>query len=431
MLVVLLAVIASIGTQTASAATVVVGTCVNGVHFSTINAAISAVPAGSVIRICPNTYQEQITIQKNLTLTGLSFETSDAVIIAVPSSPLPMNATSTISGTPIAANIAILGTPSTPITVNLNNLIVDSLNNGNGCPSRTGTNVVGILYQYAKGTANHVTTRNQVADTQVNGCQGGFGFYAEGPTSPPPGTPNLVTLEYSSIHDYNKNGVVGSGYVTLNVTHNVVTGAGPTDQIAQNGIEYYQGGGGKIFDNQVARDRYIGRDVSEPNSGSGIILYNAVAGTGSTPISNNSISDTDVGISLNFAGGPGSDDNYTVMGNSISRSTYEGIDVCSANSINITHNYIYNSGESAVDLDENSDDGCSPATTGSTVQTNTLVDACAGVLGNISGNTVGTQSYFDDVNTTLSGSNCPAVEAPLALVGGPVSSTGRRRSANP
>ena len=431
MLVVLLAVIASIGTQTASAANVVVGTCTTGVHFSDITTAIASVPAGSTIRICPGTYAEQLTIHKNLTLTGLLAGTSDAVILTVPSSPLPTNATSLFQNVPTAANIAILGTAGTPITVNLNNLVVDGLHNGYSCPDRHsgGTNVVGILYQYAKGTANHVTTRNQLSDTQLSGCQGGFGFSAEGPSSAP-GTENVVTLQYSSVHDYNKNGVVGTGFVTLNVLHNVVTGSGPTDMLAQNGIEYFEGAGGKIFDNQVAGDRYTGGG-GIPSAASGIILYDAADGSASTPLSSNTISQTDLGISLNFDSGAATDNGYTIIGNNIGQSTLIGVEVCAVSNMSIMNNRIYNSGLAAVNLDTEGGNSCSSApTTGNNIHRNTLVDACAGVLGDTGDSSTDPNTDFDVVATVLSGETCPAAGGPVALVAGPAAST-QRHAANP
>jgi pectin methylesterase-like acyl-CoA thioesterase len=50
-------------TGQAFSSTVVVGTCKSGLtQFTTIGAAITAVPAGSTIDVCPNTYAEQVII---------------------------------------------------------------------------------------------------------------------------------------------------------------------------------------------------------------------------------------------------------------------------------------------------------------------------------------------------------------------------------
>ena len=46
----------------AFSATVAVGTCTTLVHFATIQLAVNSVPAGSIIKVCPGTYHEQVAI---------------------------------------------------------------------------------------------------------------------------------------------------------------------------------------------------------------------------------------------------------------------------------------------------------------------------------------------------------------------------------
>jgi pectin methylesterase-like acyl-CoA thioesterase len=116
--------------QNLLASTVVVGTCMNVVQFTTIQAAINSVPSGSTVDICPGTYNAQLSINKSVTLTGVASGTSDAAVILPPSGGLSPNATSLATGNPITAHVWVLG----PATVNMNNLIVDSLGNGqSGC----------------------------------------------------------------------------------------------------------------------------------------------------------------------------------------------------------------------------------------------------------------------------------------------------------
>src|SRR5215831_13495701 len=141
-----LTVVACLFTQNLSASTVVVGNCKTLVQFQHIQDAINAVPAGSTIDICPNTYNEQLSINKSVTLTGVPNGNLDAIVILPPSGGLTPNATSLSSGKPIAAHIVVIG----PVTVNMNNIIVDSIGNSlSGCGAPT---LVGILYQNANGT---------------------------------------------------------------------------------------------------------------------------------------------------------------------------------------------------------------------------------------------------------------------------------------
>src|SRR4029077_12937099 len=42
------------------------------IHFSTIQAAVNAVPFGSTVLVCPGTYPEQVVIAQPLTLKGVT-----------------------------------------------------------------------------------------------------------------------------------------------------------------------------------------------------------------------------------------------------------------------------------------------------------------------------------------------------------------------
>ncbi len=70
-LLVVMALTACLAVPVAQASTVGVGTCPQSyITFTTIQAAITAVPPGSVIKICPGTYAEQLLITKKLTDRG-------------------------------------------------------------------------------------------------------------------------------------------------------------------------------------------------------------------------------------------------------------------------------------------------------------------------------------------------------------------------
>lgn len=61
------------------AATYAVGTCLQQyVSFSTIQSAVSSVPAGSIIKVCSGTYFEQVTITQPLTLEGVAVSNTPA-----------------------------------------------------------------------------------------------------------------------------------------------------------------------------------------------------------------------------------------------------------------------------------------------------------------------------------------------------------------
>src|ERR1700694_565189 len=90
-------------------------------HFATIQSAVNSVPAGSTIKVCPGNYPEQVSIiNKNLTLTGIAFGTSDAAVVVVPAGGLVTNGVTDIFGFPTAAQIFVQNT-----AVTISHLTVD------------------------------------------------------------------------------------------------------------------------------------------------------------------------------------------------------------------------------------------------------------------------------------------------------------------
>lgn len=387
--------------QSSFAATVVVGTCKNLVQFSTIQAAINAVPSPSTIFICPNTYTEQLSINKSLTLTGVASGTSDAVIILPPNTGLAQNTTSLATGNPIAAHVWVLG----PAVVNMNNIVVDSIGNGqSGCGQPT---LVGILYQNANGTLNHVATRNQwigasESDGSSNGCQTGLGIFVQSGNS---GTSTVSVLN-SSVHDYQKNGITGNeAGTTLTVTNSDVVGQGATTGAAENGIQIGFGAAGTITGNLVIDDVWAPDTITDPgDAAAGILLYDTAEF--SSTVKSNTVGNTQFGIAV-VTDTIGEGDGSTVSLNKVfGTRIFDAIDVCS-NSNTLQTNTIMNSSESAIHLDASCgafDGGTSGDS--NNVSNNTMVDACTGILQDpaTSGNSIGTNAFFAAGLTT--GSSC-------------------------
>ena len=181
----------------AFSATVTVGSCTSPVKFATIQQAVNASPAGTVIKVCPGNYPEQVVIAKDLTLEGIESETEDAVVILPPAGGLVANVTDVDSGNPVAAQLVVQNAGS----VSISNLTVDGTGNGLAC----GPDVRGILFQNSSGTVKHVAVRNQVPNGIPNGCQVGESIWVETAA----GHSSTVTIEHSSVHNYNKNGITG------------------------------------------------------------------------------------------------------------------------------------------------------------------------------------------------------------------------------
>jgi hypothetical protein len=190
-----------------------VGTCEPKLtSFSTIQAALNATPAPTVVEVCPGTYQEQVVITQGVTLEGVSNGTSDQAIIASPAAGLVQNTTSDFVGELLAVQLWV-NNASGPVTIT--NITVDAAGN------RVSGNVfiVGVFYQNSAGTVKEVTTRNQ----EGNGF--GTGIWLEGGSSNP-----SVTLDKCSIHDFDSDGIetetnASSSELTATLTdNNVISG---------------------------------------------------------------------------------------------------------------------------------------------------------------------------------------------------------------
>jgi hypothetical protein len=116
----------------AVAGTVAVGSCLPRLaSYTTISEAVAAVPAGSIIDVCPGTYSETVQILQALTLQGVSSADGDLVVIS--------------GGGDLTAALAVIAAGP----VNISNIQVQL----GPDPSAS----IGIKYTGASGTLNHVS----------------------------------------------------------------------------------------------------------------------------------------------------------------------------------------------------------------------------------------------------------------------------------
>jgi nitrous oxidase accessory protein NosD len=229
----ILAVIAVLGTVlTLSAGPVVAGTTLvvdddglaiptdcddtSAADASTVNGAVTAASSGDTIIVCPGTYIEQVVIATDLTLLGLHGATIEATSGAV-------GAMVDVSG----ATVNIAG-----FTINGNE------GAGRSDPCKAGLDrFSGIRY---RDQANGAITHNTIVDIHLPsgflGCQEGVGIEirdldaSDGTTT--------VAVTGNKVVDYQKGGIVANGEaVSAHVAGNTVVGFGPTNVIAQNGIQ--------------------------------------------------------------------------------------------------------------------------------------------------------------------------------------------------
>jgi hypothetical protein len=195
-------------------------------------------------------------------------------------------------------------------------------------PGSTGT-VNGATIQNARyfGVVNNGGTVNisnssvtNIGDVPFSGAQHGNGILFESGTG---------TIKSNVVSQYQKNGIVlnlaGS---SATIADNTVTGSGPVDYIAQNGIQVSRGAKATVTGNTVSANQYTGANNT---SSAGILILGGPAFTtcgGPCPYTvgvtanKNTVTNNDVGIWLfNAAAGfiaPSTATNNTVKFNTIS-----------------------------------------------------------------------------------------------------------------
>lgn len=328
--------------------------------FTSIQDAINAANPGSLIRICPGTYHEQLSINKSLSIEG------DNGAIVLPGS-MVANTTG-FSGTPIAAAILVKNAAN----VEIEGLIVDTANNG---ITECAPDLIGILYQNSSGSIEHNAVRNTKLSISLNGCQSGDAIVVQSLG----GETSKVSIDDNSVHDYQKNGITGNESGTeVTITNNVVSGLGPTSGAAQNGIQIGFGAKGGVLRNTVT-DNVWSPCVSLTNcafNATGILVFQS----DDVRVEYNSVATNQVGI---FAGGQ----NAKIVSNNISNSlVLVGIDMAGDNNL-ASRNDVTNSGQAALLIEGNDNEA----------QSNEITEAPVGILklsGTV-GNTHSGNSFFD------------------------------------
>jgi hypothetical protein len=368
----------------AMAANFAVGTCKPRLtSYSDISTAVSSVPPGSTILVCPGVYPEQITIARPLTLQGIASGNQDQVVIAVPATGLNTNVTS-IFAEPVAAQVLVQA--SGP--VNISNITVD----GTGGDQACGTSTVwlaGIFYaSRSSGEIDQVRASGQTDE----GC--GVGIWVENGDS----WNRFVTIENSSVHDVDGTGIfAGSGStptLTAFVKDNLVSmRSGPTGIVVTS-----------------VNGAIVGNDVSDALAG----IFDAAPGVG---VVSNNVINTSFGVLLLLGG--------TVQANDISNSSY-GV-YLNADGAAVQANRITSAAAAGVELN------CHRAT----VSHNTINDAAVG-LDQVPGGGRGSNTFANTGSITTDGcgtvpllAGAASLNSQGAAQSGPLAPQTWRTPANP
>ena len=370
----------SVAPMPAFAATVVVGTCVpSKVSYDSLTDAVQGAPAGSTIQVCPGVYAEQVTINKSLTLKGITVGNGAYPVVTPPAGGLMNNAYSSTTnsfwglGTPFAAQIFIEGGAN----VTLMNLALDA----------TGSNiaacdpvVIGVLIQDSSATLNEVAVKNQsnpCADPAI-----GIGVLTQNES----GSATTITVKNTTFVNAGQAYEADGASNTSTLTDNSFAG-NPTSN--SNAISILSGNS-TIQGNSISNFSYplAGTNINAAAYG---IYVSCVPGS---TIANNTITTTQVGV---YALNGCTTTAVTVTNNEISGAQFIGVDAGGTNGL-VQGNDI-RSTQTAIRFPAGS--------TGNIVQNNQINDACAAYGYNpaagtntLLGNTVANAINLSLVNTT-------------------------------
>lgn len=240
---------------------------------------MNAAASGSIVKVCPGGYPEQVLINKPLTWEGFVSGGTEGAFILPPTGGVVQN------HSPYSAQVLVQNTTGVTIT----NLIVDGANS-----APCGINyLAGIVFHNASGTVSKVAVHNQAAAVAC----GGYGVAAlvdNGQAAQKLTLQNNVFRNQTTIAIYES----GTG-LTLNTLNNFI--AGP-EKGATVGIMYYYATGA-IQGNTVTDEVYPQATFATPSvlDAMGTAVCCATAA-----VTGNMITNTQLGIAVGceFSNGP-------------------------------------------------------------------------------------------------------------------------------
>ena len=255
--------------------------------YATIQAAVDAASPGDTVVVARGTYTEQVTFaadKDNITLRAQS--PFQAKIVA----PATLTGDKAIVEVDGADGVTVRGFTIT------------------GPAQTAGDLAYGVAIDGGSATIrdNFIT---RIRNNPLDGAQTGIGVIVLGDQSKA-----SAVLSGNLITDYQKGGVVVFGAdATAAVSGNVVVGAGPTDAIAQNGIQVSDGADAAVSGNTVTGNVYTGEGVSAAG------IYADTAG--SVSVTGNRVFGNQTGLLLLTLS------DVLVIGNRVFDNTADGIDL--------------------------------------------------------------------------------------------------------
>ena len=258
----------------------------NVTRFAVIQDGVGAVASGGTVHVAAGTYDEQVVIEKTLTLQGAGVSTvirpSAANLTQVFTGLFWSGGTKNIAGI-VVANV--LGGSSVTIeNLKVDESLVTAKPAGADC-------LAGVFYRETGGVVDTVTVAGTGAWSSSDRA---YGIYLSAGT-------NTVSVEItgSTITNVDANAIeVMGNKLTANVNHNTISGRGSISDEVQNGINVGRDAVATVNYNAISNLIY----APKTSWAAGIIFYHYVSPTGkSATASNNTITNCQIGIIFNNA----------------------------------------------------------------------------------------------------------------------------------
>ena len=357
------------GAGSASAATLNVGTCVPG-GFTTISAAVAAASAGDIVSVCPGTYPEIVTIDKNLTLIGKTPSPGSFATVTYPSSP-GLQCTG-----PIATDCPQILVENA--TAQVQHLHID----GSQFAYATAT-PVGIMFFNASGGAQYNTIENEMS-TCISAPAYGVGILTVGSLL---GFTLQATGNY--IDNFGNYGIFVNAQAG-NLTNNMIG----EDTDNNYGIYFFASKGSSALNNTLWGTGTVANQLG--------IYVNA---SPSTSLVRNSISDIYNGIEIDNNGGS------SLTANGLT-DAFRGITLFCTDNNKLTSNSVSDqpsvNGNYGVNIQD-----CepTPGSDNNLLNGNSFNGLCTGILTGSAANTGNTfiNNTFSNITemNIMPGNNCP------------------------
>ncbi|HEX8599495.1 MAG TPA: NosD domain-containing protein [Chloroflexia bacterium] len=281
--------------------------------YTSVQAAVNAAGPGDIIKVCPGTYMEQVTIPAGKNGLTLRSERKEAAIIKAPSVMAEPKAIVRVSS-------------STGVTISSFTI---SGPGGGPCDSiRYGVRVDGG--GHADILDNHIT---MIRDNPFSGCQNGnavqIGRNFEGQVG-------TASVQRNTIDNYQKTGVVVDGPGSSgDIGHNTILGVGPTATTAQNGVQISRNATGSVHHNTISGNLYSPQNFAS----AGVLL---TISPDAVEVSHNDLSNNDESIYVIDTEGA------LISHNTITGSTFDGVGMINATDCTVSYNDISGSGYDGI-----------------------------------------------------------------------------------